>query len=556
MDRKDKTRIIIIFAFIIVILVSFALRSAGITFGFPLFTHPDEPAIVNRARNIISHRDLNPRFFNYPSLYIYLQTILYCLIYFSGKLFHLYKNFSDIDLMTLYFWGRLLTVILSTLTLCTIYFVGNLIFNQTTGFLSVLFASFSMLHVAHSYLITVDTPMTLWVALAFLMSTLIYTQNSKTWHYVANGIFIGLAIGTKYTAVWIIVPMLTAHVLNCLSTGKKFIDRQILLGLATIPAVFFITTPYSILTTRQFLRAIYFESVHYRTGHPGYESQTTAYRFYSLVLFKEYGAIPLLLSIIGILLLGSDDKRKLLLIGSFPLVYFTFVGSYRVHFDRNAVVLILFLALLSGYAVSGLFRLLWANQNLAFKGATTLLLILLVSIGLYKQIETTMIHINTIRLTDTRLLAKHWIENHISTCASIGKEHYTPPLAAIFNRVDDLGYYGLIKSSLGRYDYLIASSCDYSRFVINDITILNHVEKYGPYYYFVTGGQCDHSKFLSNAVSYSDEASRYRELFASNELVKEFVPDYATSTGPIIRIYKTARDHPKCVETGFAKTVK
>jgi len=62
------------FIFFIIVL-ALAVRLAGIEHGFPFIFHPDEPTIVRSALGI--RFDLNPKHFDWPHLYIYLNYFLY-----------------------------------------------------------------------------------------------------------------------------------------------------------------------------------------------------------------------------------------------------------------------------------------------------------------------------------------------------------------------------------------------------------------------------------------------------------------------------------------------
>ena len=102
--------------------------------------------------------------FNYPSLYIYMQIVVYVTVFLIGKLRGIFPNFSGLEITTLYFWGRMLTILLSVGTIYLVYLIGSLLFNRMAGIISSLFIAFSYLHIVHSYTITVDSPMAFWVS--------------------------------------------------------------------------------------------------------------------------------------------------------------------------------------------------------------------------------------------------------------------------------------------------------------------------------------------------------------------------------------------------------
>jgi hypothetical protein len=362
--------------------------------------------------------------------------------------------------------------------------------------------------------------MTFWASLSFLMSVLIYSRGPKTFYYFLNGIFIGFAIGTKYLAIWIAIPLLVAHVINCRSQGIRLIDTRLLFGLFMIPVAFFISTPYSILDIRGFLRGVFYQYNHYSGGHPGYDSEIVSYGYYAYVLFKDYGygAIPLILSGIGCFLLFLRNKTKFTFLICYPFIYFLFVGAFRVHWDRNIVTLVPFLALASGYTVSTIIETLQGHKQMSgplVRGLAYFLILIFLSLGIYDQAHASLYQIRRMNLPDTRLLATRWIEKNIPTCARIGREYLTPELNGTHSQVKDLGYSGIIKVVLEEYDILFTSSADYSRF-----------------------------------QEHSTEAKQYKQIFDSNKLVKEFIPDNVHTTGHTVRIYETSWSNQECLSQG------
>src|SRR5213592_2958432 len=57
--------------FVVLLLVAFAVRLWGIGWGLPYVDHPDEPQVADAALGMVRRSDWNPRFFDYPSLYLY-----------------------------------------------------------------------------------------------------------------------------------------------------------------------------------------------------------------------------------------------------------------------------------------------------------------------------------------------------------------------------------------------------------------------------------------------------------------------------------------------------
>lgn len=475
-----------------------------------MIIHPDEPKIANCAINILKTKDLNPHLFLYPSLYVYMQTILYGAILSIGKFLGIFKTSSEIEITTLYFWGRMLTIIFSVGTIYLVYLIGSRLFNRAVAIISILFVSFSFLHISQSFFITTDSPMTFWVILSLFTSGLIYTDGPKLKYYLLNGVFAGLAIGTKYNAIFCVLPMIYAHLYQASFSPKKIIDKKLLSGLFIIPFVFVFTTPFSVIDYKTFIWFLQYQKRAY-SGHYGYESDVVSYGRYFMSLRNKYGIIQLILTGVGILILWIRDKRKVFFLLCFPLSYYLFMGGYRVYFDRNMVVLVPFLALFSGYSVFIILDYLKKGHRVVnFKKYRYLIfvpLIILTGFAIYNQTHKALRYIWKKTLPNTRWVSKIWIEKNIPDGAKIGREHYTPPIDTKKYKVTYLGLFGLMRKEIKDFDYIIASGRDYNRFFRDE-------ERY-PY-----------------------EAQKYKEIFSKYKLIKEFVPDNKKTSGPVIRIYK------------------
>ena len=109
-------------------------------------------------------------------------------------------------------------------------------------------------------------------------------------------------------------------------------------------------------------------------------------------------------------------------------------------------------------------------------------------------------------------MGEHRIHREItSPWSRIGREHYTPPIEQYSDKflTEYLGHRAVaVKPDVVMtLDYMLVSSGDYNR-------------------------------FITEPNKYPDESMTYRKFFEQHELVKEFIPDGKTLTGPRIDIYK------------------
>ncbi|MFH1995365.1 MAG: glycosyltransferase family 39 protein [Candidatus Omnitrophota bacterium] len=507
-----KNNILLIAGLCAVLAAAFWARLQGITFGFPLITHPDEPEVMRPALNILRTGDLNPHTFLYPSLYIYMESLVCGIVYAFGKIAGSYKTLSDVGVTTFFYWARMLTIVLSVGTVYLTYVTGRILFDKAAAFVATIFIAGSYLHFNNSFVVTVDSPMAFWVTASFLMSVLLFVNGRKRLYYVLNGVFIGFAVGTKYTAIWCVLPMLWAHLHAAGYSARKIPGKDLLIGLFLIPAAFILSTPFVLIDFKKFIYFIDYQKKAYTLGHPGHESAFVSYGFYWRALLNKFGNVGLWLGGIGVVILTVKNFRKAVLLMIFPAVYFLFFGSYKVQFDRNMVCVVPFLSLAAGYGVVMIIRQISrirgeeTPQRIA-RGILCFALVFTVYHGVKKQVVPMMKKIRVLTLPDTRWQSKLWIEKNLPAGSRIGREHYTPPVDPARFKVAYLGYFGLLKARISDFDYIIASSTDYGRFV-------------------------------QNKKKYPAEAARYEEIFTKYPLVKEFKFDNKTITGPVIRIYK------------------
>ena len=487
-----------------------AFRFQGIWFGYPLAVHPDEHNLVERAWSMIWTKDLNPEFFIYPSFNIYLQATLQTAVTLVLKLFTGVR-FSDIPLITFYLAGRISTVVLSAATVYLVFQVGRLLVHPLAGLGAATFVGASYLHVTNSYLVTVDAPAAFWSMLATWMAALVYARGPKSAYYLLGGLFAGLAAGSKYIAVFALLPVLVAHASRA-GRGEGWLTKNLGLALVAAPAAFLVTSPYVVLDLRHFLADMQGVTSHYRDGHAGNEAAgDRSWHLYAGNLFRQgYGALPGALAAVGIVWLGARDWRKLALVAGFPVALFLFVGSYKVFFPRNVVPLVPFLAVLSGAGLYGLAHYLVARMPRAGR-AVAAAAVTLAAVAVVGQAASAQARITEITLPDTRWLALQWVESHLPAGTCIAREGGTPVVESHTDRyrIAYLGYTGVF-DRLARADcadYLMLSSFNYRR-------------------------------YLGNDAAHAEEARSYRSFFREHQPVAEFTPDGRTVGGPTIRIYQ------------------
>ncbi len=430
MKRVNRESMLIV----IILLIALSVRVWGINYDLPYIYHPDEPGYVAISQNIFKTGDLNPHFFNYPSLFFYINSFAYIPYYLFGKFLGVFTTRSDIllpislvmgvtrsPMPTSVLLGRIVTVIFGVGAVGLTFIIGRQLTGKTAvGLFASLMVAVSPTNVSHSRFITPDTFVVFFAAASFLATVLVY-QQGKTWHYILAGICIGLTASSKYNGGLIVVPLLLAHLLRF---GKKALkERDIYFALLLCGLGFLATTPFALLDFSEFLADLRFESLHYSMGHAGMEGNTL--KWYLDYMWRTSGIIYILATL-EILRGIYSRSKEVILLSSFPLVYFVFINSFVVRNDRTFLPLTPFLFLLAALFLTYLLNKVNSLQSNVWCKVCTLAIVCLSIAGLIRPTSKTIA--NTIRLTtvDSRETARIWINSNLPSGARIAIESYSP----------------------------------------------------------------------------------------------------------------------------------
>ena len=498
----------------IIVTGAFWLLYLSAHFALPLQANADERVIMRTVFRMYRHHSANPEFFNYPSLFIYVQALLLAPFSSAVTMVHTAEGAFLADV---YFRGRLLTALFSCGTIALTYAAAAQVTrSRAGGIFAAAMLAVSPLFLKHSYTITVDVPMTFFVTLLLYFSVRIRREN-RSILYLFAGAAAGAAVATKYNAgMAALIPLSAAFARNGIrdsATGRNLVRA----GLVCV-ITFFLCTPFAILDNAAFVDSLMFEMHHYSNGHPGAESEYVSYGFYLHELASSlgpWGMLPFVAGLAGVLV---PFRRKQWWLLVFPVAYMLFVGRFKVHFDRNIVVVVPFLAVLQGYGMS------WAVARIRrlksrhgedgeaafhrWKQAAAFVLVIAGCIAVCTQGAQAVSRAKTAALPDTRVVATDWIDAHIPSGAHIAMEFYTPRPSQTKFTIKKLGCCGLYnhRDTIGEYEYIVTSSEDYGR-------------------------------FFNAGARYPRQTAFYRDMFARYRPIKEFKPVPGVTGGPVIKIF-------------------
>ncbi len=497
----------------IILFTALSVRVWGVNYDLPYIYHPDEPSYITISQNIFKTGDLNPHFFNYPSLFLYINALAYIPYYLMGKLIGVFHTPNDIlppislvmgvtkaQMPTTVLLGRVITICFGVGTVGLVYFVGKQITGRTTvGVLASLMVAISPTNVWHSRLITPDTFVTFFSQASLLASILVY-QQGKTWQYVVAGICVGFTASSKYNGALVVSPLLLAHFLHYGKTAFK--QPKLYLALLFCGVGFLATTPYAVLDLTKFWTDLRFEAQHYSTGHAGMEGDSL--RWYLNYMWNTGGGLYLL-AVLGILCGSILHPRETSLLSIFPLVYFAFISSFVVRNDRTFLPLTPFLILLAAWFLIILFDNLKKVQTESSRRPLLVALAGLAIAVIVHPLSKTIADTQRLMTVDSRETARIWIDNNLPPGSKVAIESYSP-----FINPSRFSVHGFGRMIDHKPEWYIDQGFDYLVF-----------------------SEGMYGRFYREPERYRSEISQYESLFSRFDLVKVF-----NDGGYEIRVYK------------------
>jgi len=344
-----------------------AVRLLGVGFGLPYTDQPDEPSVADKSLKMLQTGDLNPHYYTYPHLYYYMQAALYSLRYLALVSNGTATDITKVNATDFYLWGRLLTVVLGCCTIVATYRAAKRLYGAVAGLAAAAFIASSSIHIVNSQFITTDVPASFFTALAFalicglfpaIMGESLPAQPSSAsealtggelrsaGYYLLLGVSMGLALGSKYNSVLIVLPFLLAHAYAGGWQWRRVLGGRLWLGLLAMIASFLLTTPTLLGNVPQFLNEVGSVVTHYKfTGHPGFEGDEN-WKYYLTALLTS-DTLVTLLGLVGVGIALLRHRRADLLLLSFPLIYYLTLSGYKVNFLRNLLPMLPFVAILA-----------------------------------------------------------------------------------------------------------------------------------------------------------------------------------------------------------------
>jgi 4-amino-4-deoxy-L-arabinose transferase-like glycosyltransferase len=348
-----------------------ALRLVGIQYGLPFpLLNPDERSIVPRAWAMVHGGGLDPHWFDYPSLVMYLLAP-----------FQAWQDEPS------YLAARLTIVVIALGSVAAAWWLGNRAYGQLAGFVAAAATAVETTHVAYSRMAVTDIPLTLGVAIALALMV--------SGRIELAGLAVGVAASAKYPGVLLFAPLLAA------AWGRW---RRLAIGIALAVVGFVATSPYVVLHLGQAAGDAWRVQEAARAGWLGFENDHAAPIAFVVRLWDGLGP-ALIIAAAGLVLALVHRRRADLVLAVFVLVYFADLLTLHAHFDRYVLPLVPALGALAG-------------RLRALAPVTLLVLVVPLTWAIRDARDLTR--------TDARVVAHRWVERNIPKGATLASDPSTP----------------------------------------------------------------------------------------------------------------------------------
>jgi len=316
---------------------------------------------------------LDPHWFDYPTLLMYVIA-----------------PFEAWESHPSYLAARVVVIVLAVGSVAASWWLGSRAYGGAAGAVAAAAVAVETTHVAYSRMAVTDVPLTLAVAVALALMV--------SGRIELAGLAAGLAMGFKYPGVFLLVPLVVAG-------WRQW--RRVAIGLVAAAAAFCATSPYFVVHLSSAVGDVLRVQRIARQGWLGFEHDHIAPIAFLDRLWNGLGP-ALLVCLLGLCVALVQRKRNDLILASFVIVYFLDLCTLGAHFDRYVLPLVPALGALAG-------------RMRALAPVTLLLLVVPLTWTIRDDARLTR--------TDTRVVARSWVEGHVRPETRLAVDPSLPPFS-------------------------------------------------------------------------------------------------------------------------------
>ena len=404
------------------LLLGITLRFWGLSFGLPEARHPDSHYLTI-AVQMVCTGDLNPHDFKNPPLLTYLFAVSLSIHDLVSSIFGSLSSHRDVCVQ---YWtdptahitaARGLVAAMGAATALLVGWTTWRLFGFMAGWFAGLLAACSFLLVRDAHYAVNDIPSVFLMMLSFHFASRFFLEGKER-HLYSAAALVGLATATKYHVGLAVIPLTTAVLLR---NGPQARVRLLTVSSVVGGAAFLLFCPWPLLDPMLFADGFLRQA---RLGGAAWLGQatTSSFRQLSSTLLWGFGALPLLLSLLGIREVARDRRKAFLVLG-FPVAYYLFISALELFFVRFAIPLIPYLCIAAGVGFQR-----YISPRLTLLPAVVRPLI---AVGIsFQGILFSVAHNQIVSRKDTRSEAASSLHALLPPGASIAADPYSPQLGA------------------------------------------------------------------------------------------------------------------------------
>ena len=409
--------------------MALSLRLWGVSYGLPLVVHPDENRQLLDAFGMAQRLSIMPGEFSYPAFHKYMLLAANGAYFAAGRIAGVFESRDDFALKFLdgsssvFLVARLLSVAAGMLTVVAAWRLAKRLSGQGASVAGLLFAA-GMFHlIQHSQWAISDIFLALFSTLAFhytIGSMRMAGERGAVKETVLSFLFTGLSIATKPQGAFLIAPLIIGqyYALKRADYNTTLFMRGRALGVVLLAAtalsgnLFWISDFPAAYEKFSMLKQV--ATIGISSKEPFRTGLLTLSGWFAKEMTRQEGPLGLLL-VGGVIYSAIRRKKEDILFLSYIAVYMFAVRDWAIRY------LHLFVALFPVMCAFGARFLDETMAGFRVKGPVH------ASLALALILPSAVWSANTSVMktrTDTRLLAKAWVEDNIPGGASIAVDWY------------------------------------------------------------------------------------------------------------------------------------
>lgn len=409
---------------VVVVAVGFLLRLYGINWDQGWHFHPDERMLMIVAERISFFSNLNPDFFNYGSLPIYILSGV-------GAILEIVLKKPIANYQNLLYVGRNISVIADTFVIYLVYAIAKKILGKKEALLASFCYALMFFPIQNSHFFVVDVFLNLFSTLLALL-LISYVQKSSLKKTIMISVVFSAILTTKFTGILFAPAIAFALILAVIQKNNKIIEisKHTAILLVLVPLFTFLFMPYGFIEYARFIDDV---SLQLKMNSDPYifpytlQYVGTIPYWYHLknIVFWGVGPFLALFSFVGIIagcrkivkIVQSRKKENIevwIILTIMYGMYVAIVGKSSVKFMRYMLPVYPLIAIGAGYGISIIQKSLKTPEyKVLFKMAIVMPILF-----------WTFAFMNIYMQEHTRLSATEWILKNAPSGSAIAVEHW------------------------------------------------------------------------------------------------------------------------------------